>query len=183
MDTLIYFAQGFIGMFNRGGQTFVSFVSTIVPTLACLLVAMNAIIRLVGEDKIERFARLCAGNVFTRYLILPIIAVFFLCNPMALSMGKFMPEFYKPSYYAASTASCHTLNGLFPHVNPGELFVFLGIANGISQLGLPTVDLALRYFLIGIVINFLRGYITDFTTAYVERQQGVHLARTLSTKE
>ncbi|MDD6382146.1 MAG: PTS glucitol/sorbitol transporter subunit IIC, partial [Selenomonadaceae bacterium] len=74
----------------------------------------------------------------------------------------------------------HTMNGLFPHVDPAELFVFLGVANGISALGLPTVDLALRYFLIGIVINFLRGWITDFMTAYVQKQQGVKLSKELA---
>jgi sorbitol-specific phosphotransferase system component IIC len=51
------------------------------------------------------------------------------------------------------------------------------LSNGVSALGLPTVDLALRYFLIGIVINFLRGWVTDFTTAYVQKQQGVKLSK------
>ena len=181
MDTLVWFAQGFIAMFNHGGEVLVGFITGIIPTLCCLLVAMNALIRFVGEEKIHAFARVCASNAIARYAILPVIAVFFLCNPMSLSMGKFMPEFYKPSYYASATMSNHTLNGLFPHVNPGELFVFLGIASGITQLGLPTVDLALRYFLIGIVINFIRGYVTDFTTMYVEKQQGIRLARTMDT--
>ena len=70
---------------------------------------------------------------------------------------------------------------MFPHVNPGELFVFLGVANGITQLGLSTVDLALRYFLIGILINFIGGVITDFTTAYVSKQQGVVLSDKVKT--
>ena len=161
MDTMVLLAQGFIGMFNKGGETFVGWVGGIIPTLICLLVAMNSIIAFVGQEKIEKFARICGGNVITRYILLPVVGTFFFCNPMTLSLGKFLPEYYKPSYYAAASASCHTMNGLFPH-------------------GLPAVDLALRYFLIGIVINFLRGWITDFMTAYVQKQQGVKLSKELA---
>lgn len=102
-------------------------------------------------------------------------------NPMALSMGKFMPEFYKPSYYAAASYHCHTNSGIFPHINPAEILIYLGIANGITQLGLDATPLALRYMLVGFIANFISGFATDFTTAFVEKQQGVKLSRELKT--
>ena len=179
MDYIILGAEKFMDLFRHGGDVFVDLVTGIVPLLIMLLVAMNTIVRLVGEDKVEKLARKSGKNPFTRYFVLPTIGTFVLANPMTLSLGRFLPEKHKPGYYAAASFSCHTHNGLFPHVNPGELFVFLGIAAGITTLGYDITELALRYFLVGLVTNFFRGWITDYMTAYVAKQQNVKLKETV----
>ena len=55
--------------------------------------------------------------------------------------------------------------------------MWAGIAQGIVILQLPTGDLAIRYLLLGAVLNFFGGWVTDFTTAYVAKQQGVTLSK------
>lgn len=180
MDLLINAAEGFIALFERGGETFMGFVTDIIPLLIMLLVAMNAVVAMVGQERIERLAMKSSGNIFTRYLVLPLLGTFFLLNPMTLSLGRFLPEKFKPGYYASASYSTHSMNGLFPHVNPAELFVFLGVAAGIEQLGFSTAELALRYFLVGLLMNMIRGWVTDICVTFVEKQQKTKLKTTLS---
>ena len=53
MDTLAVWAQDFIGVFNQGGAVLLSLMGGILPTLVVLLTAVNALIRLIGPEKIE----------------------------------------------------------------------------------------------------------------------------------
>lgn len=179
MGYLVQGAEWFIGLFRAGAETFLSWMTDIVPLVLVLLIAMNSLIALVGEDRVNRFASRAGGNPLSRYLLLPFIGMFMLCNPMGFSLGRFLPEKYKPSYFASVAQFAHTSSGIFPHINPAELFVWLGIARGIEQLGLSTGDLAIRYLLVGAVMNFVGGWVTDFTTSYVAKQQGVVLSGTV----
>ena len=177
MEAVTKFAEGFMNLFQTGAQTVIGWMTGIVPVVLMLLVLMNTLIAFLGEDKVENLARLSSKNPVSRYLILPFLSAFMLGNPMCLSMGKFMPEFYKPSYYASTAQFCHTSNGVFPHINPGELFIWLGIATGIEQLGLNSMELAIRYMLVGLVMNFIGGWVTDFTTAFVCKTSGTELSK------
>lgn len=179
MNYVVKAAEWFVGLFQEGAKTFIDWMGSIVPLVLMLLIAMNSIIQLIGEDRINKFAEKAGGNIVSRYLLLPFLGSFMLCNPMVHSLGRFLPERYKPSYFASAAQFCHTSNGIFPHINPAELFIWLGIAQGITKAGLPTGPLAIRYLLVGLVLNFVGGWITDLTTRYVSKQQGVTLPRTM----
>lgn len=179
MDYIISLAEKFMNLFSLGATTFMSWMASIVPVVLMLLIAMNALINLIGEERINKLAKLSTTNPLLRYMILPFLGAFMLGNPTALSLGRFLPERLKPSYYASATYFCHTSSGVFPHINPGEVFIFLGVAEGIKTLGYSPMPLAIRYLLVGLVMNFVAGWATDFTTAYVMKQQGIKLSNEL----
>jgi glucitol/sorbitol PTS system EIIC component len=162
-------AQWFIGLFNEGGVVFMGLVTGIIPTLVVLLTFVNALIRLIGPEKIDKLGEVAGrdGLIYypVRYLVLPVLSVFFLTNPMAYTMGRFLPEKYKPAFYDSAVSFVHPITGLFPHANAGELFVYLGIAAGITGLGGQVGDLAVRYLLVGMVVILIRGVLTEFITA------------------
>jgi len=175
MEGLAKFAEGFIGVFNAGGKQFVGLVTGIIPTLVVLMTAVNALIALIGPEKIDKVGEAAArpGILYypLRYLVLPFLAVFFFTNPMAYTMGRFLPERYKPAFYDAAVSYVHPPLGLFPHINPGEYFVWGGIAAGITTLGLPLGDLAIRYALVGLVVILIRGIVTEAITGIMMRRK------------
>ncbi len=173
-------ANWFIGLFQAGGEVFTGLVIGIVPTLIVLLTGVNALIRIIGPEKIDKLGEVAArpGIQYypVRYLLLPVLSVFFLTNPMAYTMGRFLPERYKPAFYDSAVSFVHPITGIFPHANAGELFVYLGIAAGITTLGLSTGDLAIRFLLVGMVVILIRGILTELITARM-------LARRTTTEE
>lgn len=171
MDALARFAESFIGLFHEGGAVFLSLAGGILPTLIVLITAVNALIRIIGQDRVDRIAQFAAKNIFLRYTVMPVAAVFFLTNPMAYTMGKFLPEKHKPAFYDAAVSFVHPILGLFPHANPAEIFVYMGIAVGVSDLGLPLGPLAVRYFIVGVIVIFIRGVVTEWISARMFRQR------------
>jgi PTS system glucitol/sorbitol-specific IIC component len=175
LDTLASWAEEFIAVFIRGGQTFVGLVTGIVPTLIVLLTAVNALVAWIGPERVNKFGEWAGreGFIYTpiRYLIWPFLSVFFLTYPMAYTNGQFLPEKYKPAFYDSAVSMVHPPLGIFPHVNPGELFVWLGIATGIEALGLRLSDLAVRYLITGLIVIYIRGLVTERLTAIMSARQ------------
>ncbi|AJD90214.1 PTS glucitol/sorbitol transporter subunit IIC [Jeotgalibacillus sp. JSM ZJ347] len=175
MDFLVSLAEGFIGMFQAGADTFTGLVTGIIPLLVVLITAINALIRLIGEERINRLARKSTKNIILRYTLFPVLAVFFLTNPMAYTFGKFLPEKQKPAFYDSAVSFVHPITGLFPHANPAELFVYLGIAAGITELGLSLGPLAIRFLLVGIVVILIRGIVTEIITVRMMKAKGMEV--------
>jgi len=102
MDFLVQAAVWFIGLFQKGSEVFVGLVTGIIPLVIVLLTAFNALIALIGQERIDKIGEAAGKEGFKymplRYLILPVVAVFVLTNPMAYTMGRFLPEKYKPAF-------------------------------------------------------------------------------------
>ena len=160
---------------EAGAQQLISWVTGLLPELFLFLILLNAVTSLIGRARVERLAAKCGSNAILRYMLLPFLSAVVLGNPMAISMGRYLPERYKPAYFASASYHCHTNSGLFQHINPAELFLWLGIANGVLARGCGLFPLALRYMAAGLVANFVSGYATELITRQVEKRQGIKL--------
>ncbi|EKF18699.1 PTS glucitol/sorbitol transporter subunit IIC [Nitratireductor pacificus] len=172
----------FIGIFQKGGEVFAGFVTGIIPTLVVLMTAFYAITELVGEKRVHGLAQSAGRIALTRYTVLPVLAVFFLTNPMAYTFGSFLEEKHKPAFYDAAVSYVHPPLGLFPHINPGEYFVWGGILVALLELertgavpGGYHITVAIWYAIVGLGVILLKGMLTERITAIMARRQGVEL--------
>lgn len=163
-------------MISAGTQQLIVWFTQVLPQVFLFLILLNAITSLIGRRRVEHLAVRCGSNAFLRYMVLPFLAAVVLGNPMAISMGRYLPEEYKPAYFASVSYHCHTNSGIFQHINPAELFLWLGIANGVLARGLNVFPLAVRYLCAGLVANFISGYTTELLTRRLEKKQHIHLS-------
>ena len=171
LNALIWAGEHFIGLFNEAGKQFAGLIVGILPTLIVLLTGMYALIAFIGEDRVDRAVQWSGKWWFTRYSIMPVLAVLMLTNPMCYTFGRFLRERHKPAFYDSAVSFVHPVTSFFPYANAGELFVWLGVASGVAKLGQSTVPLALRYFLVGIVVIMIRGVVTERITAILIRRE------------
>lgn len=175
MKFIEWFGKNFIGLFEAGGETFMGFMTGIVPLLIVLLTFTYSLIAFIGEERVNRVIQASAKFMILRYTVMPVLSVLLLTNPMAYTFGKFVKEEEKPAFYDSVVTFLHPVTGLFPYANAGELFVYLGIANGVMQAGYDQGSLAVRYFLCGIVVVLVRGIITEIITKFLMKREGITL--------
>ena len=164
MELVVKIAEGFNGMISKGGENLVGLITSILPNLIILLTLINAIIALIGEERVMNFAKKITKYRILRYTLLPFMALFFLPNPMCYTMARFVEEKDKAACIDGMFTFAHPMLGLFPHANPGELFVWSGIAAGITTLGASITPLAVRAILVAFIVAFIRGNLTEFIT-------------------
>lgn len=173
MRGITWFAEHFIGLFQESAEQFLGLASGILPLLMVMLTTMYAITTWIGEERVTRGVQWAGKYSVTRYTIMPFLAMLLLTNPMAYTFGRFLPERYKPAFYDSAVSFCHPITAFFPHANAGEIFVWAGVSAGVMQIAPEKyATLALLYFLVGLIVIFIRGYATQWMTALLIKRGG-----------
>ena len=66
MDFVVKFAEGFINLFRTGADVFISWMTGIVPLVLMLIICMNTLVQLIGQDRVYAFAK---ASTKTRYFV------------------------------------------------------------------------------------------------------------------
>jgi len=161
MEILANAGNHFYGLFQSGGQFFMIYIVNFIPWIIIMITFMHILFKLIGLERIEKIANVLGKNPITRWSLMPMVCMMFSGNPMTYPYARFLPENQKVAFFDAAISYCHPVTGLFPHANPGELFVYLGIATGVFVAGYDLGFLAISYFLVGILVVFIRGFVTQ----------------------
>ena len=172
----MFFTDMIQNIISAASDQLITWAAHMLPQIFLFLIFMNAITQLIGRARVERLAVRCGSNSLLRYMVLPFLSAVVLGNPMAISMGRYLPEKYKPAYFASVSYHCHTNSGIFQHINPAELFLWLGIADGIVSLHLKIFPLALRYMCAGLIANYVSGYVTELITIKAAKKKNIRLS-------
>ena len=52
MEVFTDLTQGFLSMFETGGSILLGWITSMIPMVICLMTAVNAVVKLVGEKRV-----------------------------------------------------------------------------------------------------------------------------------
>ena len=169
-------AEGLTGFFRAAGEAILNNLLGILPMALVALTVLNAVVGLIGEDRFDRVARKLTGNFFTRYTLLPYLGNFVVGSPIVFTFGRYLKERYKPAFYEiANRTNMAPMMCLFPHVNPSEMYVWLGVYNGVvTQYGTQAGGLlAVCTFLLALCTSSFIGITVEKMTMFLSKRKGI----------
>lgn len=161
MDIIVSVSNAITGVFQYCAEYFVGFLTGIVPLVLILMTLFNTIVAAIGEKRIEKMTRFMAKNKILAYTVLPVLSWLLLTNPMLFSSAKFLPPREKAGFYEAVNCTGVPLMCFFPHVNPAELYAFLGIATGVQALGYDLTPMGIRYLIAALAVALMRALVAE----------------------
>ena len=57
MELFTNMAQSFLSMFETGGSILLGWITNILPMVVCLMTAVQAIVKMIGENRVEAFTK------------------------------------------------------------------------------------------------------------------------------
>lgn len=138
----------------------------VYPLLLFGFIILRLIKLLLNRKYLIKLVQKFPNSKIIKYMFLPFFSSILLENPESISLGKNLDEKFKASFLTSQTQFCHTNNAIFSYINPSEAFVWCGIAYGASKVGINILSLALSYMVVGLIVNYMTGLITDQTFKY-----------------
>lgn len=171
MDMIVSFSNAITGVFQFCAENFMGLLTDIVPLVLILMTFFNTLTAALGEKRIEAITRFMAKNKILSYTLLPIVSWLLLSNPMLFTSAKFLPPRQRAGFYEAVNCTGVPLMCFFPHVNPAELYAFLGIATGVEALGYDLTPMGIRYLCAAVLVALVRALAAErFWIMFAKRE-------------